>query len=290
MSKPIIALLLSLFFCLSCSKRPGSLFITFVDVGQGDATIMQFPNGVTWLIDAGGRPAGPTETGNDPGHRAVLPVLRALGINSIDTVIMTHPDEDHIQGMLAIARHMRVREVYWNGFTGGETEKKVRDTFTRSGVTVTRAVRGMQTKVGGASIAVLHPREFPLMGTRSPENDNSIVLLVTYISNAILLTGDIEADGELQVCENLPAQDITLLKVAHHGSKSSTTERFLATFRVRTAVISVGEQNRYGHPNADVLRRLELRSVRTLRTDQCGMIQWRSNGITDVVTTYLPCQ
>lgn len=290
MSNRNLSLFLVVFFCLSCSKRPQSLTITFVDVGQGDATIIQFPNGVTWLIDAGGRPGGPTETGSDPGHRTVLPVLRALGVNSIDTVIMTHPDEDHIQGMLAIARHIRVREVYWNGFTGGETEMKVRETFTRRGVIVTRATRGMHTNVGGATIAILHPRESPLMGTRSPENDNSIVLLIKYLSNAILLTGDIEADGERQVCENLPPQDITLLKVAHHGSKSSTTERFLATFRVRTAVISVGEHNRYGHPNADVLRRLQMRSVRTLRTDQCGMIQWLSNGITDTVTSYLPCQ
>jgi competence protein ComEC len=163
-------------------------------VGQGDAVLVAFPNGKHWLIDAGGNPAGDTEAGIDPGHRNVLPVLRAKAIQSLDVVVMTHPDEDHVQGMLAVARHIPVGRVYWNGFEGSRTEQRVRAKFAQKGTTVEAVSVGSRTLVGDVEVAVMSPPLSPIMGTRSPENENSVILLITYRGKSMLLTGDVEAE------------------------------------------------------------------------------------------------
>jgi len=267
------------------------LVVTCIDVGQGDAVLLAFPNGKVWLVDAGGTPAGDTEAGIDQGHRNVLPVLRAKAIQSIDVVVMTHPDEDHIQGMLAIARHIPVGRVYWNGFQGSRTEQRVRAQFQHRGTQVETLSAGSMTRVEAVEVNVLSPPVKPILGTRSPENENSIVLLLKYGSKSVLLTGDIEAEGErrlLRASRNV-LRNLSVLKVAHHGSDSSSTPEFVRWTNPQTAVISCGKRNRYGHPSKEVLSRYERIGTAVYRTDECGMIEWSSNGETEAIVTMLPC-
>jgi len=260
-------------------------------VGQGDAVLVSFPNGKHWLIDAGGNPAGDTEAGIDPGHRNVLPVLRAKAIQSLDVVIMTHPDEDHVQGMLAVARHIPVGRVYWNGFEGSRTEQRVRTKFTQKGTSVDAISVGSRTLVGDVEVAVLSPPLSPIMGTRSPENENSVVLLIRYKDKSILLTGDVEEEGERELLRSAQSElnGISLVKVAHHGSDSSSTPEFVRRTRPGVAFISCGKRNRYGHPSLDVIKRLERVGTQIYRTDQCGMLEWSSDGHSEAVSTMLPC-
>lgn len=285
----ICFIIVTLTACNGC--KHGDLTITCIDVGQGDAVLISFPNGKHWLVDAGGNPAGDTEAGIDPGHRNVLPVLRAKGIQSIDVVVMTHPDEDHVQGMLAVARHVPVGRVYWNGFEGSRTEQRVRATFAQKGTSLEAVSAGSRTIVGDVVVAVLSPPSSPILGTRSPENENSVILLITYRGKTILLTGDVEEAGEGELLRSAQAEikDISLLKVAHHGSDSSSTPDFVRRTHPGVAFISCGKRNRYGHPSLDVIRRFESAGTRLYRTDQCGMLEWKSDGYSEAVATMLPC-
>ena len=259
--------------------------------GSGGCRSGFFSNGKHWLIDAGGNPAGDTEAGIDPGHRNVLPVLRAKAIQSLDVVVMTHPDEDHVQGMLAVARHIPVGRVYWNGFEGSRTEQRVRTKFTQKGTSVDAISVGSRTLVGDVEVAVLSPPLSPIMGTRSPENENSVVLLIRYKDKSILLTGDVEEEGERELLRSAQSElnGISLVKVAHHGSDSSSTPEFVRRTRPGVAFISCGKRNRYGHPSLDVIKRLERVGTQIYRTDQCGMLEWSSDGHSEAVSTMLPC-
>ncbi|MFM7186399.1 MAG: ComEC/Rec2 family competence protein [Armatimonadota bacterium] len=271
--------------------RKSELTVTCIDVGQGDAVLLSFPNGKDWLVDAGGTPAGDTDAGIDPGHRNVLPVLRAKAIQSLDVVVMTHPDEDHTQGMLAVARHVPVGCVYWNGFQGSLTEQRVRKQFQKLGTRVELLTAGNMTHVGGVDVHVLSPPLKPILGTRSPENENSIVLLLTYLTKSILLTGDVEAVGEQRLLSTSrhELRNLSLLKVAHHGSDSSSTNEFVQWTHPQTALISCGKRNRYGHPSSEVLKRFERIGTKVFRTDDCGMIEWTTDGTSETVSTMLPC-
>ena len=285
----LIFLIITLPSCTFQNKR--ELTVTCIDVGQGDAILVSFPNGNNWLVDAGGVPAGDTEAGVDPGHRNVLSVLRAKAIQSLDVVIMTHPDEDHVQGMLAVARHVPLGRVYWNGFEGSRTERSVRKTFKQKGTTLSTVTAGSSTQVGDANVCVISPPVSPILGTRSPENENSIVLLITYGSKSILLTGDVEEAGErlILTTSGNEMRNISLLKVAHHGSDSSSTSEFVRRAHPRTAFISCGKRNRYGHPSADVIGRLERIGTDVYRTDLCGMLEWSTDGQSEAIATMMPC-
>ena len=287
-----VVLVVAFLFIQGCQvHRRGELTVTCIDVGQGDAVLLAFPNGKVWLVDAGGTPAGDTEAGTDQGHRNVLPVLRAKAIQSLDVVVMTHPDEDHVQGMLAVARHVPVGRVYWNGFQGSRTEQRVRQRFQQRGAHVDVLTAGSMTHVGDVDVHVLSPPVKPILGTRSPENENSIVLLLKYGSKAILLTGDIEAEGEHRLLSGSrhELRNLSLLKVAHHGSDSSSTPEFVRWTHPQTALISCGKRNRYGHPSRDVMNRYERIGTAVYRTDECGMIEWSSNGESEAIATMLPC-
>ncbi len=283
---------LALMNTLGCSSRGTDNFIvTCIDVGQGDAVLLTFPNGKVWLVDAGGTPAGDTEVGSDQGHRNVLPVLRAKAIQSLDVVVMTHPDEDHVQGMVAVARHIPVGRVYWNGFPGSRTEQRVRSIFKQRGTPVEQLTAGKVTRVGDVEVFVLSPPAIPIAGTRSPENENSIVLLIKYGTKSVLLTGDIESEAEQRLLRTSRQEigRLSVLKVAHHGSDSSSIEPFVRWTRPQTALISCGSRNRYGHPSGDVLRRFRRAGTTVIRTDECGMIEWSTNGQTESISTMLPC-
>jgi competence protein ComEC len=272
------------------SERFGrdGLVATLPYVGQAEASLLELPGGETVLVDAGGTEhAG----ARDPGRDVLAPLLRRKGIRSIDLAILTHPHPDHLRGFAYLAQHFPIRELWWTGFGGELPEQQALLAAVHAVGGVTRLTKELPAVVlrHGVELQILHPRPgaeaeglsyFPELQA----NDNSMVVRVSLGERSLLLAGDIERDAEARLLPVLAQTDI--LKVAHHGSRSSTTAEFLAAVRPRLAVIAVGEENRFGFPDAEVLRRLAVHGVAVLRTDQDGMISMSTDGRRWRVTTY----
>lgn len=252
--------------------------VTFLDVGQGDAAIVEMPQEV-WLIDGGGQLKWEQEAWRerreafDVGEDVVYPYLQHRGIRKIDVMVLTHGDADHVQGLKAVAERLPVRAVLVNGSPSTPAQAEVLEALRKREVPIYRAHRGLSWKSGeGIEWEVLHPPE-----TERVENDNrhSIVLRLLAYGHEVLFTGDLDAEGERQLLSQGMLRPVEVLKVAHHGSDTSTTREWLAALRPKLAVISVGEGNRYGHPSPEVLRRLEEAGIPVLRTDRDGAVVLR---------------
>jgi competence protein ComEC len=267
----------------------GDFELTVLDVGQGDSLFAAFPDGRTMLIDGGGslgfrRVAG-ARTGIDIGEEVVSPYLWSRGLKRIDVVALTHPHEDHIGGLTAVLRNFRVGELW----IGREEEvpalRALLELATAQGVHVVHQAQGVSDDWGGADCSVLWPvRDSPPVSA----NDDSMVLRVQDGELAWLLTGDIEKPVENALLADGEPLEADFLKVPHHGSKTSSTEPFLAAVHPRYAAISVGANNAYGHPAPEVLERLAADSATIYRTDLDGAITSVSDGQTIRVQTYLP--
>lgn len=249
--------------------------ITFLDVGQGDSIVVEIGTQKVYLMDAGGNPAWPAREPwrqkrdpFEPGKDVVLPFLRSRGIDHIDTVVLTHGDLDHIGGMNALLPHFSFGEVLVNGQRTQSMEQELLQRFWQQGVPVLTGKPGDRwIDKPGVEWEWLHPGSSP-DGSR---NDASVVLQLSAYGTTVLFTGDIEQAGEEELLQRgLSAVDI--VKVAHHGSKTSTSAPFLAAARPKIAVISAGEQNSYGHPAYDVIARLEQAGSSIMRTDRNGAI------------------
>lgn len=237
------------------------LKIWFLDVGQGDAILVETPGGEQVLIDG-----GPSRKVVQKLGGILLPWDR-----QIEAMVLTHPDADHVTGLAAVAESYAVGTLYESGRRGAAGADKTLDLLVDNQVTV-RA--GDSFEVGGVRFDVLWPNADPM--TFSETNDASVVLLLTYGETSVLLTGDIEAEGERAFSATLEPVDV--LKVAHHGSTSSTDPLLLSAARPRMAVIPVGEGNRYGHPTDLVLSRLVSRGISIFRTDTDGEVLLTSDG------------
>jgi competence protein ComEC len=250
----------------------GRLHVTFLDVGQGDAILIQTPDGKHLLVDGGPDPTLlPAALG-----RRLYPWQRSL-----DLVALTHPDEDHLAGLVPVAQGYRLGLVVDTRLphdtpTGQawQTEHATRDT------PVIYPQRGTMLDLGwGVQLQVLHPGDAPLAGTASDSNNNGLVLRLTWGRASFLLTGDLEAEGEAALLRQEGLElGATVLKVAHHGSPNGTTLRFLEAVHPQLAVISVGAGNRFGHPAPEVLRRLEQAGAQVWRTDECGDVEVVTDG------------
>ncbi|HLO04068.1 MAG TPA: ComEC/Rec2 family competence protein, partial [Symbiobacteriaceae bacterium] len=264
------------------------LRLTALDVGQGDALLLELPGGRAMLIDGG--PAAAPEQGRegyDAGESVILPVLRERGIRRLDWVVLTHPHQDHAGGLPAVLRAMPVGLLIENGMDGSAPGPIELDAVAAERGVPAVAVQGGQVlDLGaGATALILAPPNPLFHDTRSDENANSVVLLISYKGARLLLTGDLEAVGE----EWLLAQGIDLrsdlLKVAHHGSRYSSTTEFLAAVHPRYAVISAGRGNSFGHPDAGTVQRLQAVGATVYRTDQQGTISFRTGGAGWTVST-----
>ncbi len=259
-----LAIWLALVFLLPLSHLPEPLprsaEVVVFDVGQGDAILFR-QGGRALLVDGGGWPQG------DLGGRVLLPALAALGIARLEAAVMTHPDLDHCGGLVDLVRYLPVREVW---MSAGWSAPCAQELLAAPGPQFRALKRGDRLAMGSFDFAVLHP------GSVLPttENDRSLVLLAEYGKTRLLLTGDIETSAERellrQVGSGLAAQ---LLKVAHHGSRTSTSALFLRQVAPRIALVSVGAHNLYGHPAEEVLSRLRDHHVLVLRSDRMGMIR-----------------
>lgn len=252
--------------------------VTMIDVGQGDSILIELPfRKAVYLIDTGGQVRfGEDEDWQsrrnefDVGKDFVLPVLKAKGIRQVDKLILSHGDEDHIGGTEALFRALRIREIlYGKSDTFDEREKTLLTNAIHSGIRVTFVERGMHWQKGNNTFHVLAPE-----GSERDKNERSIVIYANLGSLSWLFTGDLEEMGEAKLLRNYPKLKVDVLKVAHHGSNTSTSERFIQQLEPRVALISTGKNNLYGHPHQDVIARLQSKRIAVLRTDEHGAITY----------------
>jgi len=277
---PVAALACSaacVFYPRALAFHPGKLEVTAIDVGQGDSLLLVSPQGKTLLIDAGG-PTGGTQAahGNfEIGEDVVSPVLWSRNIRRLDAVALTHAHSDHMGGMFAVLKNFRPR-VLWVGRNPNiPAYEALLAEAQRLGIPVESIAAGDHFAFGGTQVEVLAP---PAGYTPGPTatNDDSLVLHVSYGHTSVLLEGDAQAASErLMLSEGLHAD---LLKVGHHGSKTSTIPPFLASVAPTYAIISVAHRNPYGHPKWEVLDRLQEGHIRTFRTDALGATSFYLDG------------
>ena len=268
---------------------PGRSFprLVFFDVGQGDSVLLELPRRRYVLVDAGpgpGAAAGEAAFGvRDAGRSVVLPYLRQEGVTRIECLVITHAHADHFGGAASVLRGVRVDTLLLPAGRSADVHLAgLAELAERRGTTVREARSGDALSVGRFRFAVQWPGE---AAAAWPENDNSLVLRGLVSGCAVLLTGDIERRAETAILETRDDISAGVLKVAHHGSGTSSSEEFVRQVRPGLAVIQVGMRNRHGHPDAATLRRLLATGATVLRTDRDGAVVVTFRGGRPVATS-----
>jgi competence protein ComEC len=257
------------------------LLVTVLDVGQGEATVLRFPSGRTWLVDAGGS----TSETFDVGERVTTMALWGMGHRRLSRVLVTHAHPDHAGGIAAVLRRLGARELLIGiPVPGDPLGAAVAQAALAAGIPERRVSAGESLADGAVQVRVLHP-EPPDWERRRVRNDDSLVLWVRLGDVGVLLTGDVGEQAERTWASRFAAAPLTILKLAHHGSASSTGTALLAAVRPTLAIGSMGRGNRFGHPAPAVTRRLADAGVVLLRTDEVGAIQVATNGRVVLVRT-----
>jgi competence protein ComEC len=256
---------------------PKDMKLVFIDVGQGDSQLIVTSKGKTILIDGGGF-ASKSDFKHNMGDYTVVPFLYDYGVTKLDLVVSTHGDDDHLQGLLTVFKEIRVDNLIipdymdlkpYRGLLGLAGAQK---TSTRKCKAGDEIMMDSDTRLKIIS---------PIKGVKiikSPENNGAIVFKLNFKNVSILFTGDIEKEAEKVLLDNKADLGADVLKVAHHGSSTSTTNDFLNAVNPKVAVISAGKNNSFGHPSKPVIERLQAKKVNVLRTDIHGTIIMSTNG------------
>jgi len=258
-------------FLMVSTILPKPLRLTFIDVGEGDALLIQTPQEHAFLVDGGGYED--LEDKYQPiSEKTLLPVLYSKNIRRLDGVFITHNHTDHAQGVEEILQKMPVKEIFLsNKYNGNlEFQNKIPVTFLKQG-DVLKTEDGVQ-------FDIFWPEGERLPLPEDEQNGGSLMMNVSYEAFDAFLTGDAESTEEEAVLEILP--DVDLLKVGHHGSKNATSMAFLKVLEPEYAIISVGSNNFYGHPTDETLARLHEEGSQIYRTDEDGAILVESDGQT----------
>jgi competence protein ComEC len=251
------------------TANSGLLSVTYLDVGQGDSALIRGPDGFDVLIDGGRVGAGPT----------VVAYLRNASVDDIDVMLASHNDADHIGGLVDVLEinDIPVRQVLYNGYDADtDLFRAFATAAAQEGAPLQAAQFPASYSWGLMAAEVLNPP--PGLPANVTQNDASVLVLITYGDTKLLFPGDIETGGEAQVLSRDTPVAAQVLKVAHHGSDSSTSPDFLAAVLPTDAVISVGSGNPYGHPDQEVLDSLEALGVEIWRTDINRNIYLSSDG------------
>lgn len=246
--------------------------ITFLDVGQGDSALVETADGGRIVIDGGGTP------GNrfDVGRRVVAPLLLNRGIRTIDLVVLSHPHPDHMNGITSLLRMCTVRELWISGLdTGLEGYRELGSAARARGTSLRAVSAGDRAVIGSAILQVLHPPAgYSGMSRKAfaAENDRSLAIHLQVSGRSFLFPGDIHADAERTLLRQMPAGPVDIVKVPHHGSRTSSSAVFVSSLQPAAAVISVGAGNPYRHPAPEVIDRYRKQGTRVYRTDRDGAV------------------
>ena len=261
-----------------------ALRLTVLDVGQAESLLVEAPGADPLLIDTGGAPFG---GGFDVGRRVLAPALWARGIRRLGALLVTHGDPDHLGGAPAVLEDFEPR-LLWTGIPvpRHEPSRELEDAATRAGIALEPLGAGETRVWGRTRLRVLHPPP-PDWERQRVRNDDSVVIEIVYGDVAMLLTGDIGADVERTIVPQLTPARVRILKVAHHGSRTSTSDALLAAWPPDVAIVSCGRGNSFGHPTREVLDRLAAAGARVFRTDRQGAITIETDGKEVRVETFI---
>ena len=255
-------------------RTPGALEVTALDVGQGDSLLAISPEGQTMLIDAGG-PVGSHGVSEivsnfDIGEEVVSPYLWSRRLRRLDVLVLTHAHTDHMGGMPAVLESFRPRELWVSINSASPLYQALLRKAAELGIPVRHLHAGDQARLGSVAIAVLAPTP-AYQNPGSPRNDDSLVLTMHLGKASVLLAGDAERPSEDAMVASGSLQPVTLLKVGHHGSRTSSNPEFLAAVHPQDAVVSVGLRNTFGHPRSEVITRFAAAGTHLFRTDEFGL-------------------
>ena len=277
----------------SAPGASGNLQIDFLDVGQGDSALVTFPSGETMLVDGGGRVSYSNDAQSEfepdvprIGEAVVSEFLWERGYSRVDYLVVTHADADHIQGLVDVARNFQVGCVLVGRVPLANPEfESLRSVLMRRSIPVRSIARGDDLFIGGAEIEILNPVEdIPAASS----NNWSVVIRIGYGSRKFLLTGDIESQAESDIVNSVGTQlRADLIKVAHHGSRTSSTGEFVEHTKPGVAVISVGRRSRFGHPHREIVERWRLAGANVLTTGEKGTITVSTDGRNLEIRTFL---
>jgi competence protein ComEC len=265
-------LILNIFVWQNAWAAGPKLRVTFFDVGQGDAALLEFPDGHL-LIDA-----GPLQENYDAGDRVIIPFLRSHGIRQLDAVVISHPHADHLGGLPALLGAIKIKKIFICGLeTNSPLEQKCEKLADSLRVPILAWRAGERLPdFAPAQIWALHPHRHE-SGFENL-NDASVVVKVIFGRHAFLFPGDAEFESENHLLQSTLALDSDVLKVGHHGSSTSSLLPFLQAVSPQWAVTSVGRWNNFGHPNPQVMARYDSLGIQHLRTDRDGAVIFETDG------------
>jgi len=262
------------------TKPTAPLTVKVMDVGQGDAILIQTPE-QTILVD----------TGDTPTKSKLASYIKSEGISVIDKLIITHPHADHIGGVQAVMDNFTIKQIYDSGQTAtSNMYKQYLLTAQKKKIPFALLEAGGQLDIGGGIVLkVLAPEKPFISGSDSDLNNNSIVLKLVFGSFSMLLTGDAEKESEDRMVKRFSGElKSTVLKVGHHGSSSSSSQVFLKAVSPEAAVISLGANNEYHHPHPSVLKRYDQQKIKVYRTDTQGTVAITSDGVSYTISKEKP--
>lgn len=283
---------LIVFHPFSAPRPNGKLRIDFLDVGQGDSALITFPNGETMLIDGGGRINYSDEDSGEfvpdlarVGEMVVSEFLWERGLSRIDHIIASHADADHIQGLVDVARNFEIGRAYFASVQGESSDfVELRNVLSETSVPIDYLEAGDTIAIDGVRIEALYPGATE---SNLSENDRSLVLLLTFGDRTILFAGDIEAEAEQRLLSRNILGKVDIVKVAHHGSRTSSLQKFVDVTNPQYAIIPVGRRSQFGHPHKEVISRWQDAGANVLTTGRKGTVTIQTDGKMIAVSTFI---